>query len=51
VDGEQISINLRAVFSRDSQPVLRPRKIARRASVTLGMRFKPPAHLAVRLAG
>jgi hypothetical protein len=31
LDGEQISINVRAVFSRDSQPVLRPRKIAPRA--------------------
>jgi len=34
VDGEQISINVRAVFSRDSQPVLRPRKIAPRAIAT-----------------
>jgi hypothetical protein len=34
VDGEQISINVRAVFSGDSQPVLRPRKIAPRAIAT-----------------
>jgi hypothetical protein len=50
VDGEQISINVRTVFSRDSQPVLRPRKIAPRAIARIGMRFKPPAPLAVRLA-
>jgi hypothetical protein len=36
LDGEQISINVRAVFLRDSQPILRPRKIARRATATLG---------------
>jgi hypothetical protein len=51
LDGEQISINVRAVFSRDSQPVLRPRKIAPRAIATHWNAFQPPAHLAVRLAG
>jgi hypothetical protein len=34
VDGEQITINVRAVFSGDSQSVLRPRKIAARAIAT-----------------
>jgi len=51
VDGEQISINVRAVFSRDSQPFCGHVRSRRVRSPRIGMHFKPPAPLAVRLGG
>jgi hypothetical protein len=52
VDGEQISINVRAVFFRETaNPFCGHVRSRRVRSPRIGMRFKPPAPLAVRLAG
>jgi hypothetical protein len=50
VDGEQISINVRAVFSRDSQPVFAATKIAPRAIATHWNAFQA-AHPSCGAAG
>jgi hypothetical protein len=51
VDGEQISINVRAVFRETANPFCDHVRSRRVRSPRIGMRFKPPAPLAVRLAG